>query len=399
LSATGIATSAIQLDNFFAGVHAESREQMIARERNTFDRLTSPFSDSIVLFGAGHLGKYIATGLAKSGVRIRAFADNDPKMWGTHVLDFPVLKPEDAVQKYGANSSFVVTVYHGSSARKQLQGLGCTVVVPFTPLCWKYGETFIPESGLDYPHLIRDSEEKVRNCFSLLADEPSRTEFVEQLRFRYWLDSERMTPSNPPKQTYFIVPAHRDEVFADCGALDGDSIRAFIEHSGGNFGHVIGFEPDPHSNKLLASYLASLPEPMRSHATAFPYAVGSRNEWVEFNVTSSAASKMTTGGSAKVECRKLDDVPWPKTPTYIKMDIEGAEPEALAGAGQLLASKLPVLAVCVYHRSQHLWEIPSQIHSISDDYDIFLRRYAEDCWELVCYAVPRKRSKKDGILH
>jgi FkbM family methyltransferase len=399
LSATGIAIAAIQLDNFFAGVHAESREQMIARERNTFDRLTSPFSDSIVLFGAGRLGKYIATGLVKSGIRIRAFADNDPRMWGTEVLEFPVLKPEDAVRKYGANSSFAVTIYHGSSARKQLQGLGCKVVVPFVPLCWKYGEAFIPGSGLDYPHLIRDSEEKIRDCFSLLADEASRREFVEQLRFRYCLDSESMTPSKLAKQTYFLVPAHKDEVFADCGALDGDSIQAFIEHSGGDFRHVIGFEPDPHSHKLLASYLASLPEPMRSRATAFPYAVGSRNEWVEFDVTSSAASKMTTGGSAKVECRKLDDVPWPTTPTYIKMDIEGAEPEALAGGGQLLASKLPVLAVCVYHRSQHLWEIPSQIHSISGDYDIFLRRYAEDCWELVCYAVPRKRAKKDGILH
>ena len=253
MSATGIATSAMKLDNFFAGVHAESPEQMIARERNTFDRLTSPFSDSIVLFGAGRLGKYIATGLAKSGVRIRAFADNDPRMWGTHVLDYPVLKPENAVREYGDNSSFVVTIYHGSSARKQLQGLGCKVVVPFVPLCWKYGETFIPESGLDYPHLIRESEEEIRDCFSLLADEASRTEFVEQMRFRYWLDSESMTPSKPAKQTYFIVPAHKDEVFADCGALDGDSIRAFIEHSGGNFGHVIGFEPDPHSNKLLAS--------------------------------------------------------------------------------------------------------------------------------------------------
>ena len=389
----------MQLDHFFASVHAEPHEQMIARERNTFDRLTSPFSDSIVLFGAGHLGKYMAAGLAKAGIRIRAFADNNPKKWGADVCGFPVLKPEDAVREYGADSSFVVTIYHGSAARKQLRGLGCKVVVPFISLCWKYGEIFIPESGLDYPHLIRDHEKSIRNCFHLFADEASRREFVDQLRFRYWLDSESMAPSNLPKQTYFLVPAHKDEVFADCGALDGDSIRAFIEHSGGRFEHVVGFEPDPHSNQLLSSYLANLPEPIRSHATAFPYAVGSRNEWVQFNVTSSAASKMTTGGSAKVECRRLDDVPWPKTPTYIKMDIEGAEPEALAGARQLLASKLPVLAVCVYHRSQHLWEIPSQIHSISDDYDIFLRRYAEDCWELVCYAVPRKRVSKDGILH
>lgn len=399
MSATGIATSATQLDEFFAGVHAEPREQMMARERNTFDRLTSPFSRSIVLFGAGHLGKYIATGLEKTGIRIRAFADNNPRMWGSDVRGFPVLKPEDAVRKYGADSSFVVTIYHGSAARKQLREMGCKIVVPFVPLCWKYGEIFIPESGLDYPHFIRDNEKDIRHCFRLFADDASRREFVEQLRFRYWLDSESMSPSKLAKQTYFLVPAHKDEVFADCGALDGDSIRAFIDHSGGHFEHVIGFEPDPNSNKLLVSYLASLPEPMRSHATAFPYAVGSRNEWVEFNVTSSAASRISTGGSAKVECRKLDDVPWPISPTYIKMDIEGAEPEALAGGRQLLATKLPVLAVCVYHRSQHLWEIPSHMHSISDSYDIFLRRYAEDCWELVCYAVPRKRVQTNGILH
>jgi len=399
LSATGFATSLTQLDEFFAGVHAESREQLLARERNTFDRLTSPFSDSIVLFGAGHLGKYVSKGLAQAGVRIRAFADNNPKLWRTEVNGLPVLKPEDAVQQYGSNSSFVVTIYHGSHARQQLRGMGCQAVASFIPLCWKYGEIFVPESGLDYPHLIRDNEQSIRLCYSLFADDASRTEFVEQLRFRYWLDSERVPSARLTKQTYFLVPSRKDEVFADCGALDGDSIRAFIEHSGGHFDHVIGIEPDPDSNKLLSHYLANLPEPQRSQSTAFPYAVGNRNARVQFNVTSSAASKMTTGGSAEVECRKLDDVPWPKTPTYIKMDIEGAEPEALAGASQLLASHHPVLAVCVYHRSQHLWEIPSQIRGISDGYDIFLRRYAEDCWELVCYAVPRARVQADGLLH
>lgn len=399
MSGTGIATCAMQLDHFFASVHAESRDQMIARERSTFDRVTSPFSDSIVLFGAGELGKYIATGLAKAGIRIRAFADNNPRMWGSYICGIPVLKPENAVQEYSADSSFVVTIYHGAAARKQLRGLGCKVVVPFVPLCWKHGEIFIPESQLDYPHCIRDNEQSIRDCFKLFADEGSRREFLDQLRFRYWLDSESMAPSKLTKQTYFLVPARKDEVFADCGALDGDSIRSFIEYSGGHFEHVIGFEPDPLSHKLLLSYFASLPEPMRSRVTAFPYAVGSRNGWVEFDATSSVTSKMIAGGSAKVECRKLDDVPWPKTPSYIKMDIEGAEPDALAGASKLLASEHPVVAVCVYHRSQHLWEVPQQIHSISEDYDIFLRRYAEDCWELVCYAVSRNRVKSGGILH
>jgi FkbM family methyltransferase len=372
---------------------------MLARERETFDRLTSPLSDSIVLFGAGHLGKYIATGLLKAGVRIRAFADNNPKLWGTEVRGFPVLEPSEAARQYGDKAAFVVTIYHGSSARRQLHDLGCRVVSSFVPLCWKYGDVFIPESGLDYPHLIRDREKDIRACFDILSDDASRRELLDQLRFRYWLDSDSMSPSRTPAETYFLVPARKDEVFADCGALDGDSIRAFIQHSGGNFKHVIGFEPDPNSNRLLREFMATLPEPMRSHATAFPYAVGSRNEWVEFNVTSSAASKISSGGSAKVECHRLSDVPWPQKPTFVKMDIEGAEPDALIGGRELFASELPVLAICVYHRSQHLWEIPSYIRSISSEYEIFLRRYAEDCWELVCYAVPRQRLKRDGILH
>src|SRR5512146_1852449 len=89
LSSAGIVSLSTQLDQFFQTVHSEPRDAMLARERETFDRLTSPLGDSIVLFGAGHLGKYIATGLLKAGVRIRAFADNNPKLWGTEVRGFP----------------------------------------------------------------------------------------------------------------------------------------------------------------------------------------------------------------------------------------------------------------------------------------------------------------------
>jgi hypothetical protein len=73
------------------------------------------------------------------------------------------------------------------------------------------------------------------------------------------------------------------------------------------------------------------------------------------------------------------------------MDIEGSEPEALRGSAQLLRQHRPVLAVCTYHRSEHLWEIPNLIRTICPDYMIFLRRYAEESWEGVCYAIPPDR--------
>jgi hypothetical protein len=76
------------------------------------------------------------------------------------------------------------------------------------------------------------------------------------------------------------------------------------------------------------------------------------------------------------------------------MDIESAEPEALDGARELLRRHRPVLAVCTYHRSEHLWQIPNLIRSMVPEYHLFLRRYAEDCWEGVCYAIPKHRLRQ-----
>jgi hypothetical protein len=75
------------------------------------------------------------------------------------------------------------------------------------------------------------------------------------------------------------------------------------------------------------------------------------------------------------------------------MDIEGAEPDALLGTRKTIQKNMPVMAICLYHAQEHLWQIPLLIQSISNDYKFFLRRYSDECWETVCYAVPRNRLK------
>ena len=51
----------------------------------------------------------------------------------------------------------------------------------------------------------------------------------------------------------------------------------------------------------------------------------------------------------------------------------------------------PVMAVCAYHHCEDLWTLPQLLKSANSDYHIFLRRYAEDCWETVYYAIPPER--------
>ena len=56
----------------------------------------------------------------------------------------------------------------------------------------------------------------------------------------------------------------------------------------------------------------------------------------------------------------------------IKMDIEGAEVPALAGAANTIKQHKPKLAISVYHKWDDLLVIPQLIHTIRDDYSYYL---------------------------
>jgi hypothetical protein len=93
----------------------------------------------------------------------------------------------------------------------------------------------------------------------------------------------------------------------------------------------------------------------------------------------------------EVESRRLDDILNGEIPTFIKMDIEGSEPDALIGATNRIKESQPVLAISVYHKQSDIWEIPLLIKSLSDNYSFFLRSHRDESWDLVCYAVPANR--------
>ena len=384
----------------------ESPDSVINRERKTFDQLTEPFGNRLVLFGAGNLGRKTLAGLRKMNIEPLAFADNNPTLWNTSIDGLQVLSPQDAASKFGQTATFVITIWRANGGdrqavrRKQLLDLNCTNVTSFGYLYWKYSDVFLPHACLELPSTFRKHTEELRKLFYMWADDDSRREYIAQLRFRLRLDFDGL-PSPVfhkqyfPDDLYSILP---DDVFVDCGAFDGDTIREFLQHQNSFSGQILAYESDPINFRKLQEYISTLPETIRKKVVAKQSAVGYCGQKVHFASTGTVASRVIENGELEINCICLDQQTSDCAPSFIKMDIEGAEIDALNGAREAIQHSQPLLAICVYHKPDHLWEIPLLISTYSDNYRFYLRPHDEEGWDLVCYAVPPKRLLPVNVL-
>ncbi len=216
----------------------------------------------------------------------------------------------------------------------------------------------------------------------------SGTVFFDQIAFRCNQDYDAQPLPSDCKDIYFPdFIQHLDaEKFIDCGAADGDTIKSFMEHWD-KWESIIAFEPDPENYRKLCRITD--PED-KGRITELGMAVSDLDGYTEFAANGDYSSHLGEG-TKKVRVTTLDQMCGLTSPTYIKMDIEGSELEALWGARRILREHAPVLAICAYHKSEDLWMIPLLIHALNPDYRLYLRRYAEATFELVWYAVPPDR--------
>ncbi|MNC55831.1 hypothetical protein D3C75_1053850 [compost metagenome] len=83
----------------------------------------------------------------------------------------------------------------------------------------------------------------------------------------------------------------------------------------------------------------------------------------------------------------LDSVLNGQRASFIKMDIEGAEMEALQGAQNTIVKHRPRLAICIYHKPEDILEIPLYLKSLVPDYKFYIRHYSNYTIETVLYAI------------
>ena len=175
----------------------------------------------------------------------------------------------------------------------------------------------------------------------------------------------------------------------DCGAYTGDNILDFVNFTQGIFKSYYAFELSARNYLELQKNVSENWKRYEDKFVLENKGVSDSTGVIRYE-EHDEGSKMEVQGTQDGEIVALDDyfVSGEKV-TFIKMDIEGAEMQALQGAYETISENLPKLAICIYHKPQDLWEIPLFIKKNWKQYDIFIRHHTDLLNETVCYAVLR----------
>jgi FkbM family methyltransferase len=339
-------------------------------------------ADPIVLYGAGRIGRAVCDVCIANDISITRICDRNVSgsYRGIEIIDPQTLR------LYFADACVVVCSYdYNREICDDLYklGFGAEQILPY-PFDCSYFESV---DG------FKRHFEGYSRAYDFFDDERSKNLVLDRLRM-YLLDVPLTV--NTQSDCYYedgIISLGNEETFVDAGAYTGDSAEAFIDKftraaRGGKY-RVYSFEPDTGNYEQAVHNLSKYP-----NVEVTPKGLWSSETELVFkpNAANMAGSSFIFGtgtNEIRVPVTSLDAffADKPDIPTFIKMDIEGAEKEALLGASDIIKSAKPKLAICAYHKPEDIYELPQTILGIRDDYDFVLRQHENGCWDTILYAV------------
>lgn len=202
--------------------------------------------------------------------------------------------------------------------------------------------------------------------------------FINSFDFRH-------LPIPCPELQYFpdsINIWNGKDAFLDIGSFDGQTLLdAYSKY--GKLQTAIAFEPDPLNIQNINRKIRNLK--IADQIFLIPCGVWSKTETLKFSSGGGESSSIHNDGDIQIQCLSLDETLLEVIPGYIKMDIEGAEFEALKGSENLIKKYSPSLAISLYHRPDHLFEIPLLINSWNLGYNFYLRTHGNNLFETILY--------------
>lgn len=329
----------------------------------------------LVLFGASNCGLNMLNILKQRQIKVDFFCDNDKNKQKTYFNGIEVISFNELIH-IGKDTNILITSVYYKEIYDQLKLNGFNNIY-----------CFLTEINNEYEcELIDGNSQNIEKCYKILDDEKSKIVFSNILKLRKSSSLLYIKDILDNKQ-YFdseIMKMNSEEIFVDGGAYTGDTIKEFVSLTNNKFEKIYSFEPDKYNFTKLMEFIDK-----KNIQNVYINNLGlyNKNGVVRFDSNGNVGSNISINGNDMVEVLSLDEYLKNEKVSFIKMDIEGSEIEALQGAQNIIKKYKPKLAICIYHKPKDLWEIPLYIKELVNDYKIYIRHYGRDLSDTVCYAV------------
>jgi len=348
----------------------------------------------IGIYGAGAYGKTFLKALKKENRCVDFFIDDFSVASECHGI--PIYKL-DSVPK--ETTIYISVLQSSAKILAQLNSQNFDNVFSFQESLIALKSAVQEMAKLNHLWLVEDKHKmlspKIEAVKKLLKDDSSRYILEKIKHFRLTLNPKDYP--FPYGTEYFpadvpILDNIKNLRFIDCGAYTGDTIEVLMQQNK-TVDFSISFEPDTNNllklNQELDKQKRHFPD---TNFFAYPAGVHSNNDILSFNSSHiGSSSTIDDNVENKISVVSLDQTIFATSPNYIKMDIEGAEKQAILGAKKTIQKYKPNLAICLYHKPHDLWDLPLLINEIEPSYDMYIRVHEDMCLSTVLYCIAKDK--------
>ena len=332
----------------------------------------------VVIYGAGYCGHETIALLRAQGIPVVAAYDDyaweGGRIDGIKIDCLSNLCPDK-------NTVILLTSGFNGKMKKKLADFG--LLQYYVPA--DFGRYDAEKENYEY--FVKNAS-KLQAAYDLLVDDKSREVFVRLINYRIsrepdaLIDLEECGQYFPHENSLNITGFN--ECFLDLGAYDGDSLRGFIDYVDGTYNLIVAVESSRKNYEDLLLKVRELP-----HVECHCVGIWNKKGELRFSVSDAKNSFATTDGETVLSVDSVDNIMAGRNVSFIKMDVEGAEYEAIQGAENTIRQCLPAMAISVYHKVEDLFRLQLLVESIvPGKYKYFLRHYSPTVIETVLYAVP-----------
>ena len=317
----------------------------------------------IVLYGMGNGADKIINVLENYGIPFKGVFASDGFVRNKIFHGFPISSYSELKEKFG---DMVVLLCFGSDRAEVLLNVKkisseCELYAPDVPVIG--GELFTEK-------YLKENKERFEWVYDKLSDDLSRKTFENTIKYKlsgkveYLFECE--TQADEPYDSFLKLSDN--EKFLDLGAYNGDTVADFVKRVK-NYDKITAVEPDGKTFKKLLKNTESI-EKTECKNLCISSFVGE----APFGMKHGRNSKAFTG-DVLAQFSTIDAIVGDGGVSFIKMDIEGEELNAIKGAESTIGTFSPKMLISCYHRTEDILTLPKAVFDIKNDYKLYMRHF------------------------